>query len=191
MQHHDNFKLRRKEDSATMFCPTNKKKRKAKRVYVDFYGGEHSPEQKATFSKSDVAQDGCTVLCRAKKCYKVGIHRCAACEMASYCCEECRATDRPRHHEDCRNHTIESRIQLMRDFRKTQQEAKCQGLPDCTRAVNSFCRNCQAPACHEWACAKYHLDHCVDYLEFLSKDWVMVENDEEAWVIVAHERSKL
>lgn len=160
-----------------MFCP-RVKNRKGKRKYVDFYRGEQAPFLETTYSKSDVAQDGCTVLCQNEECNKLGFHRCAACETASYCCEECRAADRSRHHEACKVHTTEARIKQMRDFRKTQQNARCQGLPDCSRPVSSFCRNCKAPACQEWACAKYHLDHCAAYLECLAKDWVLVENDE-------------
>lgn len=150
-----------------------------KRMYVEFYG-ERTPKHEviASFSKSDVAQDGCTVLCRAEECYKLGIHRCAACEMVAYCSERCRIADRPRHHDYCRNHTIRGRITTMRIFQRTRQKAKCQGQPFCQAKVQSFCTYCLAPACDAWVCAKYHLDHCHEYTEFLENDWVLVEHTE-------------
>ena len=151
----------------------------AKRVFVEFYGQRAPQHQKvASFCKSDLAQDGCTVLCHAKKCYNLGIHRCAACEMASYCSEICRATDRPRHHEKCKDQTIVERIAIMRRFRNSRPKAICQGRPFCKESVQSFCRYCLAPTCDDWICAKYHLEHCHEYSEFLSNDWVMVEHAE-------------
>lgn len=150
-----------------------------KRVFVEFYG-ERAPhhQELASFSKSAVAQDGCTVLCHAKTCYNLGIHRCAACEMTSYCSEICRAADRPRHQSFCRDNTIVARIAIMRKFRISRPKTICQGRPLCTGFVQSFCRYCLAPTCDDWLCAKYHLDHCRDYSEFLSNDWVMVEHAE-------------
>ena len=150
----------------------------AKRIHVEFYG-ERTPQTEmvaSMFSKTDIAQDGCTVLCCTEGCYKLGIHRCAACEMVAYCSERCRATDRPRHHNYCRIHRIEARIATMIAFQSSRRKATCQGQPFCKGAVQSFCRYCLAPACDEWACAKYHLDHCHEYKEILANDWVLVEH---------------
>ena len=83
-------------------------------------------EQTLCYSKSDIAHDGCTVLCQAQHCLQMGIHRCAACELASYCSEKCRLQDRPRHEVFCRQHVTKHRIQVMQEFhfQKQQQTQK-------------------------------------------------------------------
>ena len=150
------------------------------------------------FTKTEVAHDGCTILCQATECFRLGIHRCAACERASYCSEDCRLRDRDRHLDVCREHTTEKRIQLMMDFQKYKMMTTsahdggsgsgccCRGNPKCFNSVVSFCPHCQATVCDKWECSKYHLDHCHQYLldtTLLEQEWVMVESPDE-WVVI-------
>ncbi|CAB9508549.1 expressed unknown protein [Seminavis robusta] len=171
-----------------------------KSVYLDVYAGTNCP--KMYFSKTDVAQDGCTVICRNSGCYKIGTHRCAACEHEAYCCEVCRQQDRKRHEEDCRRYTTTVRVEQMKNFNR---QASCRGRGGCSNTVVSFCRHCQATVCHQWQCSKIHLEQCNAYLEAkLEREWVRIDllvkkkndscrqeipqnrggNDNEAWVLV-------
>jgi len=165
------------------------KRCKVDKMYVDFFGKAPPYEnQKIKFSKSAVAQDRCTILCKAQNCHNIGYHRCGACEMASYCSEDCRAADRTRHQEDCFiKNAIKGGRAPMLEFKGNQDSANCLGIPNCSKPVESFCRHCLAAVCGEWSCSKYHLDHCDAYINRISTDWVMIDNP-EAWVLVTRVR---
>jgi hypothetical protein len=172
-----------------------------KSVFLDVYAGQRCPN--VMFSKTDVAQDGCTVICRNTNCYNIGTHRCAACERESYCSEDCRRQDRPRHVEDCLRHAIAGRLKLVKHF---DRMSSCQGLATrhgnkaCPNKVVSFCRHCEATVCHRWECSKFHLEQCSAYVEaMLEREWVLITmigkgqvegmkdggpGEEEQWVVV-------
>jgi hypothetical protein len=140
-------------------------------VYVDVYDGKQLCRR--AFRKSDVAQDGCTVICRAEDCYNIGHHRCAACERESYCSEACRMKDQVRHESICAQHASPSRQLMVKNF---DRQAPCCGLPKCANPVVSLCRNCEATVCSKWECSKAHLDSCESYLDAtIEREWVVIE----------------
>lgn len=191
-------------------CYSSAKKKGCRYVYLDVYDGEQICRR--AFCKIDVAQDGCTVLCRADHCYKIGHHRCAACELEAYCSEACRLKDRRRHEKDCQENTPQTRQQMMKNF---DRQAPCSGLPDCQCPVVSVCPNCESAVCHRWECSKAHLEVCESYLDqSIQREWVIVEwarrdqldrktkkrkcesrtsgeeedDDDDDWVLVSHQR---
>ena len=159
-------------------CPSSPASDCSKSVYVDVYAGQSSPN--VVYSKTDVAQDGCTVICRNTQCYNLGTHRCAACERDSSCSEDCRRQDRPRHLADCQRYAIAGRVDAMKRFDRTSScqgrtTIKGHGTKACPNQVVSFCRHCEATVCHQWECSKFHLERCSAYLDAkLQREWVLI-----------------
>lgn len=149
----------------------NRPPKKARYVYVDVYDGKQICRR--AFTKEDVAQDGCTVICKAEDCYKIGHHRCAACELESYCSEACRLKDRGRHEVDCQQNTSPARRLKMKNFNR---QSPCCGLHECPNPVVSLCRHCELTVCSKWECSKEHLNVCEAYLDaIVQREWVFIE----------------